>query len=350
MGNRTLLGSLLLIGVTIAALAGGSYAIFTDTEAMHVKFQAGTIDIDLNGKEGFQEIWLNPGQSDDWKPGDHVDWLIDVHNKGSNKAWIQIYVYPTPAWDPGAHEFWGAATWSVEGPEGTEWNRWVLDPSNHLELTLLVDFPQSAGNYYQGAQGDLLILVVAKQYRNKFEEGYSCVALEDKGTTSPWLPNLGNDLEGIICFRPTGSTGELAVDLNAYGLVPGAYYQLDFTGGDKNNPIDGACTTQDANLAGMADPPDLYTSGYWNWGTYLEATCNAGNGGEGVWNYAGVYGTVQADPGGSISFGAVLTGLPGGPFAYKGIGAHVKQITGTPPGTAWTVILSEMDYLSFTIP
>jgi len=354
MRNRTLFGSVLLIGVMVAALAGGSYAVFTDTEAMHVKFQAGTIDIDVNGvDDAFQEIWLNPVGYEDWKPGDSVEWEIDIHNKGDNKAWIQVYVYPTPAWDLDAPEFWDAADWEVSGPEGTPWNQWTLEHSEHLMLKLEVVFPQWVNNDYQGAQGDLLILVVAKQWRNKLEDGYSCVALEDKPGPA-YLPVLDNDLEGILCYKVDGD--DLLVDLNAYGLTPSAYYQLDFTGGDVNNPIDGSCTPQDENLAKMV-PGDLYSSGYWNWGTNLEATCNPVNGGEGVWNYAGVYGGVQANAAGSISFGGVLVNIPDG--FYQGIGAHVKEIqqgNSTPstlaqlPGQKWPVILSEMDYLSFTIP
>jgi len=352
MRNRTLFGSLLLTGVMIGALAGGSYAIFTDTESAHVKFEAGSIDITLSG-EVYTETYLNPDGFDDWKPGDHDEFELNITNL-DNRAWIQIYIYETPPWTQGRPNFWDVAEWDVIH-SGT-WNQWDLGKNETMQVRLSVEFPQWVGNDYEGAQGDLLILVVAKQYRNKFEEGYSCVALEDKGTQAPWLPDLGNDLEGIICFKPTGIAGELEVDVNAYGLTPGAYYQLDFTGGDMNNPIDGACTTQDGNLAGMV-PGDLYSSGYWNWGLFLEAACNPANGGEGVWNYAGVYGGVQANAAGSISFGDVLVGLPDG--SYQGIGAHVKEIqqsNGTPstlaqlPGQKWPVILSEMDYLSFIIP
>ena len=224
----------------------------------------------------------------------------------------------------------------------------MIENGKSVTLTLWVDFPQWVGNDYQRAQGDLLILVVGKQARNKYPD-YSCIALENKGTVSPWLPQLDDNLEGIICYKPTGNAGELHVVVNAYGLKGDAYYQLDFTGGDMNNPHDGACTTQDSNLAGMV-PGDLYSSGYWNWGTYLEGTCNPSKGGEGVWNYAGVYlgDAVRADASGVISYERTLTDLPA--FTYQGIGAHVKEITGAHPGTAWTVILSEMDYLSFTIP
>lgn len=351
MRRKVLIGMLIAVAA-IAAAIGGTYAIFTDTEATKITFEAGTIAIDINDAG---EWAMTPGEFDDWKPGDYEEWTLEITNSGTNKAWIQIYAYA-------GGDFWNCDgncspfyDWEeVENLGGEGWNMWVLDPAEVLKYKLKVTFPQCAGNSCQGVHGELRILVVAKQWRNKYEEGYSCVALENKD--ADYLPNLGDGIEGIICYKPTGKPGELEVDVNAYGLTPDAYYQLDLTGGDSGNPHDGACTTQDGHLAGMV-PGDLYSSGYWNWGTTLEASCNSAKGGEGVWNYAGVYGGVQADASGSISWGDVLTGLPG--HVYVGIGAHVKEIqdaAGNPvddgglPGQKWPVILSEMDYLTFTIP
>jgi predicted ribosomally synthesized peptide with SipW-like signal peptide len=339
MRRKTLITGSLLIAVLLSAAVGGAYAVFTDTEAMHVEFEAGTINIALNGEDNlYQEFALNPEGYDDWKPGDQEEFPIVIDNIGTNKAWIQVYVYPTGPWTEGAADLWEIAKYQVTGPG--EWNQWLVEPGESITLNLEIDFPQEAGNKFQGAQADLLVLVVAKQWRNKLEEGYWCVALEDKDPDNGYLPDLSNDLEGVICYK--WEEGELRVDLNAYGLQPGVFYQLDLTGGDMNSPIDGACTAQDDNFAGMSS--DIYVAGYWNWGTYLEVSCNAGNGGEGVYNYAGVYGEVQADEDGAISFGGSLP-LPA--FPYDGVGAHVKEIVGEIPGSNWPVILSEMDYLSF---
>ncbi len=337
MRRKTLLTGMLVIAALLTAVAGGAFAVFTDTESTNAKFRAGTINISLSG-EVAQKVWLNPANYNDWKPGDSESFDLNIENKGSNEAWIQVYIYEKPP-DSGPN-FWDVAEWEVE--HTGDWNQWALAPGGTLTLTLKVDFPQWVGNDYQGAKGELLILVVAKQSRNKLAEGYSCIALEDK-IPDIWVPDLSNDLEGIICFK--AEDDDLHVDLNAYGLTPEAYYQLDLTGGDSNNPIDGACTTQDDNFAGMST--DLFVAGYWNWGAVLEASCNSSSGGEGVYNYAGVYGDVQADGAGTISYSGVLA-LPSG--TYDGVGAHVKLITGTPPGTVWTVVLSEMDYLEFTIP
>jgi hypothetical protein len=92
---------------------------------------------------------------------------------------------------------------------------------------------------------------------------------------------------------------------------------------------------------------DLYEAGYWNWGTFLEGACDPSSGGEGVWNYAGVYGGVVSDGVGAISYADTLSGLPSGDYVVK---AHVKEIIGAIPGTSWPVVLSEVDYIRFTIP
>jgi len=341
MRRKKLFTGALLTVVLLSAFVGGGYAIFTDTEYTHVRFEAGNINISLSG-EVSTELYLNPDGFDDWKPGDCEDFELIITNDGSNDAWIQVYIYETPPWTGGRPNFWDVAEWGVN--HGGTWNQWVISKGQTVNLTLWVDFPQWVGNDYQRAQGDLLILVVAKQARNKFKEGYSCVALEDKDGN--WNPILNNNLEGIICYKV--EDGELLVDLNAYGLTQDAYYQLDFTGGDTNNSINAGCLWQDDALANM--DTDLYVAGYWNWGaTNLSNTCQASNGGEGVYNYAGVYAAdaVQADSNGSISYGGTID-LPDG--TYVGIGAHVKEITDPHPGSAWTVILSEMDYLSFNIP
>lgn len=348
MRNRTLFGSLLLIGVMVAALAGGSYAIFTDTESAHVKFEAGSIEITVDG-DVFTEEFLVPGEFDDWKPGDYEEWPIHIVNHG-NKAWIQIYIYPTPPWDATKPNFWDVAEFGVEPSE--DWNQWILEEGGELDLTLWVDFPQTVGNDYEEAQGDLLILVVAKQYRNKFEEGFSCVALENKD--SNFLPILGDELEGIVCYKVVGD--ELLVDVNGYGLIPGEYYQLALNGPGGGPNCDNFV---DVSFAGM--DTSLYHSGWYQYNPgQLAPTCTA-SWNEGVWNFSGTDGEVQAtDPDndglGSISWGGALAGLPDGDYEkVKFVVKLIDGYAGSAPshsdhGTSWTPVLVEMDYLSFIIP
>jgi predicted ribosomally synthesized peptide with SipW-like signal peptide len=340
-------GGLLTLILT-AAVVGGSFAIFTDTDSAHVKFEAGTIKIELSG-EVYTETELNPNGFDDWKPGDYDEFALNIKNVGNNKAWIQLYIYETPPWDEGKLNFWDVAKWGVT--DDANWNKWVLAANETMQLKLWVDLPQWAGNEYQGAQGDLLILVVAKQWRNKYGE-YECVALEDKD--SSWLPILGNDLEGIVCYKVEGD--KLLVDVNSYGLIPGEYYQLSLNGTGGGPSCD---NFEDVSFAEMTT--SLYHSGWYYYdGMVLHDTCTE-DWHEGVYNFIGTDGEVQAkDPDGdglgSISWGGEITGLPSGD--YDKVKFLVKHITGyadPPPGpgdygTSWIPVLMEMDYLNFTIP
>jgi predicted ribosomally synthesized peptide with SipW-like signal peptide len=334
-------GGLLTLVLT-AAVVGGSFAIFTDTDSAHVKFEAGTIEIDVSG-DVFTETYLNPDGFDDWKPGDYDEFSLIIDNTGSNKAWIQLYIYETPPWDEERPNFWDVADWGINPPG--DWNEWVLAPKETMVLNLWVDFPQWVGNDYKGAQGDLLILVVAKQWRHKFGE-YHCVALEDKDDS--WLPILGNPLEGIVCYKVEGD--KLLVDVNGYGLIPGEYYQLSLNGTGGGPSCD---NFEDVSFAGMTT--SLYHSGWYYFdGMLLHSTCDL-SWHEGVYNFTGTEGEVQANASGSISWGGEVTGLPSG--EYNKVKFLIKHITGyvdPPPGpgdygTNWAPVLMEMDYLSFTI-
>ncbi len=343
MRSKTLLVSVLVIAVVITAVVGGTYAVFTDTESTHVRFKAGTIQIGVSG-EVFEQLYLNPDGFNDWKPGDYDEFPLIIKNTGNNKAWIQIYIYETGPWVEGRPNFWDVAEHGVIDETGGTWNRWVLEPDEEMELELWVDFPQWVGNDYQGAQGDLMILVVAKQWRNKYEEGYQCVALEDKD--DDWLPILGNDMEGIVCYKVDGQ--DLLLDVNAYGLVPGDYYQLSLNG-------TGGCSNfEDQSFATM--PGDLYISGWYHYdGMLLHGACTE-DWHEGVYNFTGTYGEVQASDAGSISWGGIISNLPAGGYdQVKFMVKHISGYTGDAPsqgdeGNQWDPVLMEMDYLNFAIP
>jgi hypothetical protein len=139
--------------------------------------------------------------------------------------------------------------------------------------------------------------------------------------------------------------------VNGYGLIPGEYYQLSLNGTGGGATCD---NFEDKSFAEMTG--SLYHSGwYWYDGMVLHANC-AEDWHEGVYNFTGTDGEVQASATGSISWGGVISGLPLG--TYDKVKFMVKHITGytdPPPapgdyGTSWTPVLMEMDYLSFTIP
>ena len=113
MKRKKLFTGALLTVVLLSAFVGGGYAIFTDTEYAHVRFEAGNINISLSG-EVATELYLNPEGFDDWKPGDYEEFELIITNEGSNDAWIQVYIYETPPWTQGRPNFWDVAEWDVK--------------------------------------------------------------------------------------------------------------------------------------------------------------------------------------------------------------------------------------------
>jgi len=357
--KRKILLSLLTIGAVVALVAGITYAVFTDNAASDDQFfSAGTVDIVVNEDE--DDFFETTVHMENMEPGDCATppQALNIHNAGTLPVhyWTWIYATgPNPAY-PSSPNVFGCdpnpncnmQVW-YDGPTGGDPPPYKLEPGETEALMLNACFPLCAGNNCQGATGYFRMFIHAWQQSHL--EGYTCIKMEDKAAPD-WMPNPQTPAHGNICFKVVdgdsdGCEDDLHVIVNAYKLTPNACFQLDLTGGDMDDPNDGACTAQDDALAGM--PGDLYVSGYWNWGTYLEATCDSNKGGEGVWNYAGVYqpDAVCADDTGAISYEGYLTGLL--PMSYI-VKAHVKEITNPWPGSAWTERLAEMDYLQFTIP
>lgn len=337
--TRRIVGSLLIITAVLAAFGAITFAVFSDNVGSDMQeFAAGTVDINVNAQQNNFSTDLD---MDNMEAGDCSSDEFVVTNTGSLAVdlWNWTYTY-------------GDIFSCDPNPEcNMDVSMSLADDSdalpNHLDenggsetYDVEACLPLCAGNGCQATTGKVRFYFHAVQESNL--EGYECVKLEDKGPPT-WFPKPLTPPHGNLCYKVDGS--DLEVVVNAYGLTNDTNFQLDLTGGDMNDQEDGACTTQDDNLAGMSSDP--YVAGYWNWGTVLEGSCNPSNGGEGVWNYAGVFGGVSSDGTGAISYSATLSGLPADSYVVK---AHVKEIIGTPPGTAWPVVLSEVDYIRFTIP
>jgi predicted ribosomally synthesized peptide with SipW-like signal peptide len=341
-------GGLLTLILT-AAVVGGSFAIFSDNVASDdQEFTAGTVDIVVNNDpDDFFETTVH---MTNMEAGDCSEQTLTVRNEGTLPVNLWKWIY---SWgdifscDPNPDCDMDVAMTFVAGshPDGEGYIASKAD-NGWEEYKLKACLPLCAGNNCQGGTGGIRLFFHAVQESNL--PGYECVKLEDKASPD-WLPDPTTPAHGNVCYKAidtdsNGKTDALHIVTNAYGLTSDADFQIDLTGGNKWDP-DGPCTTQDAALAGMSGDP--YTSGYWNTGPFLEATCTLGTG-EGVWNYAGVYGGVHSDGSGAISYEATLTGLPAMSYIVK---TQVKEIGGLPPfpGSSWTVVLSGLDYLSFTI-
>jgi hypothetical protein len=383
--TRKILFSLLVIGAVVAAFGAITYAIFSDNIASDVQeFAAGTVNIEIYANEAwYEELFDTTLDMDNMEPGDCSEQLVVVHNKGSLPVdlWNWIYTWHVPSGPPDPPNIFNCdpnpacnmKVWKEFVSDDFDQNDEKLYPDcdlmppaernpgvnclvggEHETWRLKACLPLCAGNSCQGGTGQMRIFFHAVQQSNL--DGYECVKLEDKGPPD-WIPDPTTLPHGNVCYKAidtgtNGLTDALHIIVNAYGLKGNADFQLALDGGDTNDPHDAGCTGQDDDLASMCGSPrDLYTCGYWNWGaSNLSDTCQASNGGEGVWNYAGVYGGVHSDgtgaSDGTISYDATLSGLPARTYTVK---ANVKEITGAPPGTAWTSVLTGLDYLQFTI-
>jgi predicted ribosomally synthesized peptide with SipW-like signal peptide len=341
--------SLLVIAAVVAVVAGITYAVFTDNVASDDQwFDAGTVDIVVNEDE--DDHFETTVHMTNMEAGDcATPQPISIHNAGTLPVYYTTWIYPHGdifGCDP--NPACSMQVW-YDGPSGGSGSTFALDPSEVENLQLNACLPLCAGNNCQGKTGYFRMFIHAWQQSHL--EDYTCIKMEDKSEATDWMPDQLSAPHGNICFKvvpdqDSDGQEDLHVIVNAYGLTADACFQLDLTGGDTNDPYDAGCQTQDDNLAGMSS--DLYEAGYWNWGTNLESTCAASNGGEGVWNYAGVYEAdkVCADDTGAISYEGYLTGLPVGSYHLK---AHVKEISNPWPGDDWTEVLAEMDYLVFDI-
>lgn len=327
MTRRRVATLLLVIATLVAAVAGGTWAIFTDpVGSSHETFEAGIVDIDVDGSE--DEFPLNLSMAN-MVPGDEKETTIHINNKGTVVVWVQIYVFVSPPWDAVPN------LWECDNDmcslqyEVTEDGNYELAVGATKDVGVRVWLPMCAGNACMQGQADLKILIVVKQFEHlKSGPGvYDCVALENKDDN--WVPILNDDLEGEVCYK-VGSPLDLIV--NAYGLTGGAEYQLTLMG-------PGGCTSTDDGIAGP--PYDPWTRGYWNGGGGLDNFCATP--GEGTYNFGtGVHGTEWTNADGSLSYMAQL-GLAAG--NYQGVRFMIKESF-----DPWAAVLMETNVLDFTIP
>jgi len=139
------------------------------------------------------------------------------------------------------------------------------------------------------------------------------VDLENK--TADWVIIAGDQIDGTIAY----STGKNTFygNVTGQGLVPDSKYQITLNG-------PGPCTATDNQLA--SGPGNLFSSGYWNGGPSLAATC--GTPGEGIHNMDLIsdWYTVITDSNGDFSHPFNIA-LPSG--SYSGVKVLVKKMLDT---------------------
>jgi predicted ribosomally synthesized peptide with SipW-like signal peptide len=370
MRRKTLLVGVLLIAVVIAAVVGGTYAVFTDQAQSDIQiFSAGTVDIQVtSGGSDYNDDFPTTfhdtssfGMGTGWAPGDSNSQQITIKNVGSLDVMYTVYL---------DYEYNPGDIWRCD-PNGYNLHVWAVNDTGIIAaggqqaVTLHAAMPLAAGNACQGKTGKLRVTVHAVQRRN-IEGQWTCVKLVYKDGANNWLPyGPGNPIagnwkgqHGNVCYQ-VDTSNNLRVIVNAYDLTANAYYQLALNG-------QGGCSVPESIIfAGLGT--DLYHSG-WSDGSLgaLAGTCT-NTWDEGVYNFYGTDGEVQADANGDFSVDYTIDGsntygsaLTGG-TTYNNVKFIVKEIQdgsgnpytptpGGPYGSKWQPMLMEIRALNFTIP
>jgi predicted ribosomally synthesized peptide with SipW-like signal peptide len=371
--RRRILFGVITIVALVAIVAGATYAVFSDQVMSDIQtFSAGTVDIDVNGQD---HMFVTTFDLTDMEPGESSSQVITINNTGSLAVNYEVYV--DYGYDPddlfhcdGANSLQAWASPNTGGPIASEGN---------ASVTLQALLPLAAGNNCQDKSGKLRVTVHAVQASEL--DGFICMKLvyKDEYSDPPWIPYGDSDSQywdppdhrwmpnpvgsppvgqhGNLCYKV--ESGQLHVVVNAYGLTPSAYYQLSLNG-------PGGCSTfEDTTFATMTG--DLYHSGWWvGPPDYLASSCGGVDWHEGVYNFYGTDGELQADGLGNISLDYTIGSevgtdplkppLPNG--TYNNVKFIVKEIHGysgsapshTDHGNAWWPLLMEIRQLNFQIP
>jgi spore coat-associated protein N len=153
--KKQLAGAVLAAGVGIAAISGGTFALFTANASNSGNtFTAGTITIaDATGGAAF----ATSQHIGNLAPGDSDSKTLTINNTGSLHAWVKIDS-ATKTGDL----FGGANPVSVTYDTAP-----VLIPAGgSYTFNVGYSFPLAAGNEYQGDTGSVTFNVVAVQSKN----------------------------------------------------------------------------------------------------------------------------------------------------------------------------------------
>lgn len=86
--KKNLIASLLVIAIAVSAIAGGTLAWFTDTDAIpQNKFVAGVLSMDVDDVFDYED-----NTYDDFTPGDDIDKLVQVTNDGTKREFLRAQI------------------------------------------------------------------------------------------------------------------------------------------------------------------------------------------------------------------------------------------------------------------
>jgi predicted ribosomally synthesized peptide with SipW-like signal peptide len=272
--KRILFGVIAIVAL-VAIVAGATYAVFTHNVQSDVQtFASGTVDIQVNGEDYIFDTTLD---MDTMEAGDWSSQPITITNVGTLPVKWELYV----DWGYDLNDIFHCDGANSMNVKASQYTGGPLAQHGQDTVTLTAQLPLAAGNSCQGKTGQIRVSVHAVQDSNL--AGFTCIKLVYKDGASSWLPYQHGDpgqpyyaaQHGNLCYKPTGTPGELRLVMNAYGLTANANYQLTLNG-------PGGCVSEDNNFAGMST--DLFVAGYWDWvGPNLRSgPCTSGW--EGVYN------------------------------------------------------------------
>lgn len=285
--SRKILLSVLLIAAVLVAVAGITFAVFSDNIPSDEQvFAAGTVDINVDEQDDMFDTTLDMFNME---AGECSEQYVTVNNTGSLDVdlWNWIYTwlpsgYPAPnifACDPNAKcNMTVTKTFDSEDPnDGVEF----ITSGGWEKYKLEACLPLCAGNNCQGAYGKMRMFFHAVQASEL--EGFDCVKLMYKEGPD-WIPDPSKPAHGNKCYEETSIDGNVDFVVNGYDLSPNMPLQIMLNG-------PGGCTTEDSIIAGDFDlngtvdagKYDAYYRGFWT-GSAMSSTCSGT--GEGVYAIA----------------------------------------------------------------
>jgi predicted ribosomally synthesized peptide with SipW-like signal peptide len=344
--TRKIILSLLVIGAILVAVAGITFAIFSDNIASDDQsFTAGTVDIQVNGHEEFFETTLD---MTNMEPGDCSEQVVTVNNTGTLPVnlWNWIYTWgdvfscdPNPACNMSVIKTY------ISGNPDVEEDYIAVGGSETYNLEACL--PLCAGNLCQGKTGTMRMFFHAVQESNL--EGWDCVKLLYKEGPL-WIPDPNIPAHGNKCYEASTDDGDVDFVVNGYDLTPDMPLQLMLNGPGGCSPAD-KIIAGDFDLDGTVDPGnwDPYYRGFWT-GSAMSQNCDGTGEGVYAFAYGGSYGS-NSDPAAKTdangNFSGQWTAHLACPAGVSEIQAKflVKQ-----DASPWEEELDELDYQYILCP
>lgn len=247
---KKIMMSLFTIAIVGALIGGGTFAYFSDTETSTDNiFQAGTIDFDMDNGEG-EAVHISLM---DMKPCDWEDYLIRLHNVGTNDGPLYLHFdvissyneITSEAGDPDINDIEnhitvdlalcdaaGNVEYVIIAPEddiklGDLDCKWIPlgwfggDFCTYKYLLLSFHLQADTGNEYQGDGVNFTINTYMTDHNSPGGPNPIVLFLENKDAA--WTPIVDSTF-GYIVFDSSASTFKYT--LYAYGLQPSTSYSL----------------------------------------------------------------------------------------------------------------------------